>query len=89
MKHQYSNSSSGNNVLATSGGEVKPTPPMSFQEVMTKAAQSAARGGAAGAIAMGANVACLMWMRTTVRGGGAVDDGLPFHCWSGHGRRWR
>jgi hypothetical protein len=24
------------------------------------------RGGTAGAVAMGANVACLMWMRTTV-----------------------
>lgn len=38
----------------------------SFQEVLNKAAQSAMRGGTAGAVAMGANVACLMWMRTTV-----------------------
>ena len=84
MNHQYSknknnNSNNRNNaaaLLATSsssggGGEVKLTPPMSFQEVMTKAAQSAARGGTAGAVAMGANVACLMWMRTTVRFAGA------------------
>jgi len=33
---------------------------------MNKAAKSAIRGGTAGAVAMGANVACLMWMRTTV-----------------------
>jgi hypothetical protein len=39
---------------------------MSFREVLNKAAASAARGGVAGACAMGANVACLMWMRTTV-----------------------
>lgn len=41
--------------------------PLTFREVMSKAAASAARGGTAGAVAMGANVACLMWMRTTVR----------------------
>lgn len=39
---------------------------LSFNEVMDKAAKSAMRGGLAGAAAMGANVACLMWMRTTV-----------------------
>jgi len=39
---------------------------LSFQEVLSKAGKSAARGGTAGACAMGANVACLMWMRTTV-----------------------
>jgi hypothetical protein len=39
---------------------------LTFREVMSKAAGSAMRGGAAGAAAMGANVACLMWMRTTV-----------------------
>lgn len=39
---------------------------LSFSEVMNKAAQSALRGGTAGAIAMGANVGALMWMRTTV-----------------------
>jgi hypothetical protein len=42
------------------------TPP-TFNDVMNKAAKSALRGGIAGAAAMGANVACLMWMRTTVR----------------------
>lgn len=38
----------------------------SFKEVMAKASKSAIRGGTAGAVAMGANVACLMWMRTTI-----------------------
>lgn len=37
-----------------------------FKEIMDKAAASALRGGTAGACAMGANVACLMWMRTTI-----------------------
>ena len=41
--------------------------PLTMSEVMNKAAASALRGGTAGACAMGANVACLMWMRTTVR----------------------
>lgn len=40
--------------------------PLSMQDVLNKAAKSAIRGGTAGAAAMGANVACLMWMRTTV-----------------------
>jgi hypothetical protein len=39
---------------------------LSFREIMSKAGASAFRGGIAGACAMGANVACLMWMRTTV-----------------------
>uniref|UniRef100_A0A6U3NU43 Mitochondrial carrier protein n=1 Tax=Ditylum brightwellii TaxID=49249 RepID=A0A6U3NU43_9STRA len=39
---------------------------LSFREVLDKAAASAVRGGTAGACAMGANVACLMWMRTTI-----------------------
>eukprot|EP00522_Entomoneis_paludosa_P012754 CAMPEP_0172440276 /NCGR_PEP_ID=MMETSP1065-20121228/955_1 /TAXON_ID=265537 /ORGANISM="Amphiprora paludosa, Strain CCMP125" /LENGTH=289 /DNA_ID=CAMNT_0013189063 /DNA_START=39 /DNA_END=908 /DNA_ORIENTATION=- len=39
---------------------------LSFREVLDKAGKSAFRGGLAGACAMGANVACLMWMRTTV-----------------------
>lgn len=39
---------------------------LSFQDIMSKAGKSAMRGGTAGAAAMGANVACLMWMRTTV-----------------------
>jgi len=38
----------------------------SFNDILSKAAGSAVRGGTAGACAMGANVACLMWMRTTV-----------------------
>jgi hypothetical protein len=43
-----------------------PEKPLSFSEVLDKAGKSAMRGGTAGACAMGANVACLMWMRTTV-----------------------
>ncbi|GAX25011.1 hypothetical protein FisN_2Lh295 [Fistulifera solaris] len=39
---------------------------LSFSQVMNKAAASALRGGTAGAIAMGANVGALMWMRTTI-----------------------
>eukprot|EP00521_Asterionellopsis_glacialis_P008818 CAMPEP_0195285904 /NCGR_PEP_ID=MMETSP0707-20130614/3568_1 /TAXON_ID=33640 /ORGANISM="Asterionellopsis glacialis, Strain CCMP134" /LENGTH=289 /DNA_ID=CAMNT_0040345475 /DNA_START=169 /DNA_END=1038 /DNA_ORIENTATION=+ len=39
---------------------------LSFKEILDKSAASAFRGGLAGACAMGANVACLMWMRTTV-----------------------
>lgn len=45
--------------------ESKKTPP-TFAEIMDKSAKSAIRGGTAGAVAMGANVAALMWMRTTV-----------------------
>lgn len=41
--------------------------PLTFGEVMDKAAKSALRGGTAGAVAMGLNVGALMWMRTTVR----------------------
>ena len=48
----------------TSNGD---PPPPTFNDIMNKAAASALRGGIAGAAAMGANVACLMWMRTTVR----------------------
>jgi hypothetical protein len=46
-----------------------PAPPRqaSFQEIMEKSAKSALHGGVAGAAAMGANVAALMWIRTTVR----------------------
>mmetsp|Transcript_22451 Transcript_22451/g.46605 ORF Transcript_22451/g.46605 Transcript_22451/m.46605 type:complete len:290 (+) Transcript_22451:1651-2520(+) len=40
--------------------------PLAWNDVLNKAAASALRGGTAGACAMGANVACLMWMRTTV-----------------------
>jgi hypothetical protein len=42
---------------------------LSFGEIMRKASASAVRGGTAGAVAMGANVFALMWMRTTVRFG--------------------
>lgn len=49
--------------MASKDGAAQPT----FNEIMNKAAASALRGGIAGACAMGANVACLMWMRTTVR----------------------
>ena len=48
----------------TTKNNEKPAP--TFGEIMDKAAKSAVRGGTAGAVAMGANVACLMWMRTTV-----------------------
>ncbi len=51
---------------------------LSAFEILDKAAQSAMRGGAAGAVAMGLNVGALMWMRTTVRAvklDGMVVDG--------------
>lgn len=48
--------------MASKDGAAQPT----FNEIMNKAAASALRGGIAGACAMGANVACLMWMRTTI-----------------------
>lgn len=48
--------------MSTDASKPQPT----FNEIMDKAAKSALRGGVAGAAAMGANVACLMWMRTTV-----------------------
>jgi hypothetical protein len=57
-------SSSTTPKTATTGEVVKEPP--TFNEIMNKAAASAVRGGTAGAVAMGANVACLMWMRTTV-----------------------
>ena len=41
-------------------------PQLSFKEVLDQSASSAMRGGTAGALAMGANVAALMWMRTTI-----------------------
>jgi hypothetical protein len=50
--------------MTTTTEAKKPQP--SFNEILNKAAASAVRGGTAGAVAMGANVACLMWMRTTV-----------------------
>jgi len=42
------------------------TPPLTVNEILNKAAKSAIRGGTAGALAMGANVGALMWMRTTI-----------------------
>ena len=53
-------------VGAVAAEETASPPPPTFNEIMNKAAKSAMRGGTAGAVAMGANVACLMWMRTTV-----------------------
>lgn len=44
----------------------KETSDLTFGEIMEKAGKSAFRGGIAGACAMGANVAALMWLRTTV-----------------------
>ena len=41
--------------------------PLSIGDIVSAAAKDALRGGAAGAVAMGANVGALMWMRTTVR----------------------
>jgi hypothetical protein len=50
----------------TSSSPKKEEAALSFREVLNKAAGSAVRGGTAGAVAMGANVFALMWMRTTV-----------------------
>mmetsp|Transcript_7783 Transcript_7783/g.12354 ORF Transcript_7783/g.12354 Transcript_7783/m.12354 type:complete len:302 (+) Transcript_7783:103-1008(+) len=71
-----------------SSTSTEPVP--TFSDIMNKSAKSAIRGGTAGAVAMGANVACLMWMRTTVnyqyRNGGTffgalrtlyADGGIP------------
>ena len=52
---------------STTEGSEKKKEVLSFRQVLDKAAGSAVRGGTAGAIAMGANVLALMWMRTTVR----------------------
>jgi hypothetical protein len=49
----------------------------SFREILNKSAASAVRGGTAGAVAMGANVAALMWMRTTVRHGKGLERNTP------------
>lgn len=50
---------------STKDGATKDTPP-TFKEIMSKASKNAIRGGTAGAVAMGANVGALMWMRTTI-----------------------
>jgi len=65
-----------------------PKAPPTFSEIMNKSAKSAIRGGTAGAVAMGANVAALMWMRTTVnyqyRNGGTFFGALR-HLYSDGG----
>lgn len=71
-------------------GETALKPKQSFSDIMNKSAGAAFRGGFAGAVAMGANVGALMWMRTTVnyqyRNGGTffgslrtlyADGGIP------------
>jgi len=76
--------------MSSANGDKKNAPAPTFSEIMNKSAASAIRGGTAGAIAMGANVAALMWMRTTVnyqyRNGGTFfgalkhlygDGGIP------------
>lgn len=50
----------------SSSSEKSTESPPTASEILDKAAKSAMRGGTAGAMAMGANVAALMWMRTTV-----------------------
>jgi len=50
---------------ASTATEPQSDPP-TFREILDKASKSAYRGGLAGAVAMGANVGALMWMRTTV-----------------------
>ena len=42
------------------------THPPTFREIIDKSAASAMRGGLAGGLAMGANIGCLMWLRTTM-----------------------
>jgi hypothetical protein len=48
------------------GAESAAADPPTLQSILEKAGASALRGGTAGAVAMGANVGLLMWMRTTV-----------------------
>ena len=43
-----------------------PTTAPTFREILDKSAASAMRGGIAGGLAMGANIGCLMWLRTTM-----------------------
>ena len=52
--------------MSSSSSETNKTPP-TLGEILNKSMASALRGGVAGAAAMGANVAALMWLRTTVR----------------------
>lgn len=53
--------------MSNTTGAPEPPKKLSLKEILQKSAASAARGGTAGAAAMGANVAALMWIRTTVR----------------------
>lgn len=54
----------------------------SLSQIMSQASRSAISGGLAGAAAMGANVSCLMWLRTTVnyqyRNGANFTTSLSF-----------
>ena len=67
----YTNQSTTETIMSSSSSSdpsvVVPKKQLSFREIVEKSAASAARGGIAGACAMGANVAALMWIRTTVR----------------------
>jgi hypothetical protein len=58
----------------------KPKEVLTFKQIMDKSAAAAARGGIAGAVAMGVNVGALMWMRTTInfqyRNGGTFPQAL-------------
>ena len=40
--------------------------PPTLRDILDKSAAAALRGGTAGAVAMGANIGCLMWLRTTI-----------------------
>mmetsp|Transcript_14132 Transcript_14132/g.15810 ORF Transcript_14132/g.15810 Transcript_14132/m.15810 type:complete len:298 (-) Transcript_14132:28-921(-) len=70
--------SSSSNTSSDDKSNIKPAP--TLKKILTKSAESAVRGGTAGAVAMGANVAALMWMRTTVnyqyRNGGTFRGAL-------------
>jgi hypothetical protein len=62
--------------MSSTGAAKSEGPPPTFREVLAKASASAVRGGTAGAVAMGANVAALMWMRTTVSCCTIVSDAI-------------
>lgn len=54
------------NAEVSSASQTPPPQQLTAKEIFDKSVASAIRGGTAGAMAMGANVACLMWMRTTI-----------------------
>jgi hypothetical protein len=58
---------SDSSTSSSGDGQAAKKPQLSFGQVLEKAAASAAKGGIAGACAMVANVAALMWIRTAVR----------------------